>query len=493
VAPPTLRPLSVGEILDAGIKILVRHWRVLTLSVVGVVAPVRILYVLLLASADPDRLRLSSDSTSDPEAAAIVGFLIALLLVGLTFLVVFTACFKTVSDAWLGATPSASRSLRFGLRRLGMVLLLSIVWGVGLGLASILLLIPGIWLAVTWCLSIPVMLFERVGPFAALQRSFALVRGRFWATLLIVAVGYVLTVIVGGFISLTLLGIARAAAGDNLVANGVAQVVGGTIAGAITYPFAAAVLTVLYFDQRVRKEGFDLQLLAEGLGTTLDPDAPLPPPLVGPDYLPEERASAPYWPPPPGWTPPSGAPAPAPVAAAATGWTPPAHPSTGARGWAPPRAAAAAGPEPAPARTPTPDTRWGEPFGRARATEERPETSAAESPRWGRPLGGPPTPAGDAPVGDAPAAESPRWGRPLGGPPTPAGDAPVGDAPAAESPRWGPPLAGPPPAPTVSAGGAPAEDPPAADAPPADVPEPKRDKRRAEWLPPEPPRGSGGL
>ena len=34
----------------------------------------------------------------------------------------------------------------------------------------------------------------------------------------------------------------------------------------VTLPISAAVLTVLYFDLRVRKEGFDLQHLARGVG-----------------------------------------------------------------------------------------------------------------------------------------------------------------------------------------------------------------------------------
>ena len=83
-------------------------------------------------------------------------------------------------------------------------------------------------------------------------------------------------------------------------------------------------LTILYFDQRVRKEGFDLQLLAEGLGVERDPDAPLPAPFEpGPVYTPEQRAAAPYWPPPPGWVPPPPEP-PAEPWSSPAGWSAPA-------------------------------------------------------------------------------------------------------------------------------------------------------------------------
>ena len=68
--------------------------------------------------------------------------------------------------------------------------------------------------------------------------------------------------------------------------------IGSTASAAVTYPYLAAVLTILYFDQRVRKEGFDLQLQAEGFGVERDPDAPLPAPLIGDElYTPEQRAA----------------------------------------------------------------------------------------------------------------------------------------------------------------------------------------------------------
>ena len=91
---------------------------------------------------------------------------------------------------------------------------------------------------------------------------------------------------------------------ENAWANGLAQGLGYTISFAISTPYLVTVLTILYFDQRVRKEGFDLQLMAEGLGVARDPNAPIPEPLRAPVYTPEQRAAAPYWPPPPGWQPP---------------------------------------------------------------------------------------------------------------------------------------------------------------------------------------------
>ena len=66
-------------------------------------------------------------------------------------------------------------------------------------------------------------------------------------------------------------------------------------------------MTVLYFDLRVRKEGFDLQLLAERIGLAPRPAGEYRPPptaTLGPaPVFSGEGEKPPFWPPPPGWKP----------------------------------------------------------------------------------------------------------------------------------------------------------------------------------------------
>jgi hypothetical protein len=419
----SLRPLGVGEILDAGIKVVTRHWKPLAGTILILLGPVFVVYVLLLASIDKDLLGISASfSTSntsatdsaDFSATEIVGFGLTYVLLFVTFLLAFVACFKAVSDAWLGATPSISRSLRFALRKSFLVGLLGLIAGVLVCIGFVLCILPGIWLSVAWCLCLPALLFEGIGPIAALKRSSSLIKGRWWASLLVCVVGYLLVSIIGGVIQLVLEAIAKAVS-DATVALAVAQVIGSSISSAVTYPYLAAVLTILYFDQRVRKEGFDLQLQAEGFGVTRDPDAPLPAPLIGDElYTPEQRAAAPYWPPPPGWTPP-----------------PPA------------------GPAPA---------QW------------------ASSSGWSAPSAGDPLRQDDQPAdplpprepgSDEPAPTYPRWSTP-----TPPGDGQRDEDDKPQYPSWSRPQ--------------PPEDEKRDD-------DDKPDRNRADWLPPEPPRGPGGL
>ena len=65
----------------------------------------------------------------------------------------------------------------------------------------------------------------------------------------------------------------------------------------LTYPLWAAVMTVIYYDLRVRNEGFDLQLLAQGVGADASrfetsperPDSPPPPTPEGGGFRPPEE------------------------------------------------------------------------------------------------------------------------------------------------------------------------------------------------------------
>ena len=94
-------------------------------------------------------------------------------------------------------------------------------------------------------------------------------------------------------------GVAASGANADTVLGFTVATLAAIIAKSITTPFSAAYVTVLYFDLRVRREAFDLQLLAEHVG--------IDPPEGGPGLLepppPDPSDAPPFWPPPPGWKP----------------------------------------------------------------------------------------------------------------------------------------------------------------------------------------------
>src|SRR5215471_10590217 len=293
---PQLRPLGVGEILDVGIKIYMRNALTLFKIVVFVVLPAQILVNIAEISALPSNVTLT-------------GHQLTVLLVGLiaAFLIQFVAgrfaqagCFRAVADAYLGEEVGWRSSLGFALRRLPAIVGLSIVSGIVVGLGWLFCIIPGIYLYVAFAVAVPVLLVEGAGPIRALGRSRELVQGRWWGTLGVAVVGYLLVTIVSLAISGLVVGVAFAHPARNTVTGFVLNTLAATLGSMITTPAAAAFITVLYIDLRVRKEGFDLLLLARRLGLELEPGQ------EPPSFLPEPPppgSQPPFWPPPPGWVP----------------------------------------------------------------------------------------------------------------------------------------------------------------------------------------------
>lgn len=272
MSTPELRPLRVGEILDVAIKLYRSHALTLFKIVAIVVVPVQILGALVLLSVVPDITFEGDLNGGQPQfdESDFYGFLganaVVVILSLLVIVLATAACFKAISDAYLGKRPDAGVSLRFALSRFGSLVWIAVLTSVLVFLGFLALVIPGIYLAVAWFLAAPARLTEDVKGWSALRRSRQLVRGRWWPTFGTLVVAYLIAAIVGGIIGAIFTGLLFASAPESGFANVTLTVLSDTIADIITTPFQAAVVAILYFDLRVRKEGFDLQLLAERIG-----------------------------------------------------------------------------------------------------------------------------------------------------------------------------------------------------------------------------------
>jgi uncharacterized membrane protein len=140
-----------------------------------------------------------------------------------------------------------------------------------IGLGFVLMVIPGIILAVGLAVAIPAVVLESGrSASGALSRSWELTRGARWRifglgiTLFVLL--YVPVVAISGLVAVLIPRGAAVGFGASSTATIVALAIGGVVQLFI-YPLFYCVLTVTYYDLRVRKEGFDLELLASSLQT----------------------------------------------------------------------------------------------------------------------------------------------------------------------------------------------------------------------------------
>ncbi len=314
-----MRPRGVGEILDGSLKLYLRNARTLMGLAASVVVPVQAIEGIILLSTVSStnqvptgfsNLSTTSSSTGRPSAVA-VGAYITVAVIGLLATTLTTAaCVKAVSDTYLDQPTGIGQSLRYALRRLPALLGMEILWFLGLALAFVCLIVPGIWLYGLWSVATPALLIERKRPAGALGRSRRLVKGRWWATAGVVLTATIMASVISGVFQGLLVVVGLLAARHSLVATVAVSSFAGAVAAVLTQPFQAAVHTILYYDLRIRKEGFDLELIAQQLGlpasalpasddamTSDGPDLPIGPESVG------QPGGPPFWPPPPGWSP----------------------------------------------------------------------------------------------------------------------------------------------------------------------------------------------
>jgi hypothetical protein len=305
-----LRPLSIGEVLDRAFHLYFKYIAIFTALVGIVIVPSVLLsyfssrnlidaYIGLFQQminspqGTPDISKLTAAQPSE----ALMWIEYALLFLGFPF--AYGAVVAAVSKAYLGLPVSFKDSYRFALRRWLAIFMLIFVWyfaliGVAIVLAVAILVIVGITAAVavglgkasavfgiafailafaaflaaialfmmlylTAAISFIAVVIEKVDPFKAFSSAFARMfgAGQFWRGLVL---------------ALALLGINF---GATLVAGGSGMILAYVFKSPALYlilasltslffgPFAVVAAAVFYYDLRIRREGYDLQMLVE--------------------------------------------------------------------------------------------------------------------------------------------------------------------------------------------------------------------------------------
>ena len=272
------RPLGIGEILDAALKLYraraVELWKLVALIIV----PVEVIDRIVFAASLPSGVYAHDGALYAPIGTVggawivvtiVLRFVAAALVIG--------ALSRGLIDAYIGHPSGWRQSLEYAVDRLAPLLWLALLTSAVVLVGFILFVIPGIYLLVALSVAVPVLMFEGIAGPAALARSRELVSGRWWPTLgalivgvvLIVAVDFVIAAVVGAIES----GGHVNSVGLVVVLSGVATIVSNIL----TYPLLAAITAVIYIDLRHRKEGLEPGAL--GRDSELDsPTAPTWPP-----------------------------------------------------------------------------------------------------------------------------------------------------------------------------------------------------------------------
>lgn len=280
---PLLRPLSVAEVLDTTFTIYRRNFK----ELVGISAAVQVPLGLLQAAVVAYFLRGAS---SDPIASlgAIGPSLLTwpVAVVGST--IVYAALTVAVSRHYLREPTTLTGAFTYVLPRFWALLGALIVVGLVSLVGYCFCILPGVYLWILFSFAFPVVLLERAGVGEAMSRSVYLISGSWWRVAgTLVAVGIIVGIPQAALLY-PLMGLRMSGVIPQSLYYPLATLA-QTLVMVFALPISKGVLVVLYYDLRVRREGFDLQLLFSEIapkvgmaGATLPPmpGKPEPPPTV---------------------------------------------------------------------------------------------------------------------------------------------------------------------------------------------------------------------
>jgi hypothetical protein len=262
--PVPLRPLTIPDILDGGLRI----WKLAPATVTGVAAvfvvPFQVVLGILIRD-EVDDVQIGRSFTDAFEGTGDVdtgfgsdAFVLGFVTQGVALAFVTAAVATLVTGWYVGRRGSIGAAVGVAVRRTWPLLAGWVLVHLVEGLFAVLLLVPAL-VPMTWFAVVsPVVACEAGGPIRALRRSARLCNRRFGAVLgtclLVVLVDAVLT------FALTALGTLYVEL--DLPAAWVVSTVVGAGALLVTAPFVAGVATLLYLDLRVRTEGLDIELAA---------------------------------------------------------------------------------------------------------------------------------------------------------------------------------------------------------------------------------------
>jgi hypothetical protein len=259
--PMAMREMRIGELIDTAVKLYRSSWRIFVGISAVVLVPFSFLQSFLTRSQivgflHPERIqdRFQQQPNFDTFWYTIAFALLNALLIAPFLTGVFA---RVASELYLGHEPDTAETLTFGLRKLGGLLVVTLLTFLAVLGGTVLLIVPGILFYVRFAFAPAALVVEDTGAIAAMRRSWRLVRGHFWRLFGTLLLASLLVGIVGGIAGAPFVIAAQfiGPAGWPLAAAG------NAIAGIFTRPFVLIIVVLLYFDLRIRKEGFDLAVM----------------------------------------------------------------------------------------------------------------------------------------------------------------------------------------------------------------------------------------
>jgi hypothetical protein len=285
-----IRPMSFGEILDGSLTLYRRNFGVfLRLAIASLIVPVLLIAYFMIFMVNQLMMAVMM-MMIDPVLIAMIVLIVVTYIVGTLMMTAGTI--RVISDSYLNRPTTFGQAIGLGVSKIWPLFIVGIAKGILLALLGIVvggvlavggpmmagsgavgvvvlvvLAILGvwfcIWVAAGYGVTTPVVVLETLGgSFEAFGRSWGLTRGSRGKVVGLFIVATLLFSVVPQFILQFIAG----AVMTGSPGAGMAILFASYLLPIVLYPAISCVVTLMYYDLRVRREAFDLQMLSQQLG-----------------------------------------------------------------------------------------------------------------------------------------------------------------------------------------------------------------------------------
>jgi hypothetical protein len=260
--PTLMRPLTTGQLLDRTFQTYRQNFTLFAgISAVPQLCLLLVQLCVLAALGGP-----KVGSTGAVVITAIVGIVTVIISVVVSSMATAGTTFA-VSDTYLEKPTSISSCFSRVKGKIGRVIYVSIAYSLTVGIGFVLLIVPGIYWAGKYGLAVPSVVLEDIKGKEACPRSAVLTKDSVGRILSIYFLTWILIVGISMALNAVLVAIAPSLgkAAGTTTAHVVEYLLTAVINTLVT-PVMSIALTLAYYDQRVRKEAFDIVNMMTLLG-----------------------------------------------------------------------------------------------------------------------------------------------------------------------------------------------------------------------------------
>jgi hypothetical protein len=248
--------MTVGSLLDRAFRLYGSNFALLSGIVAVSYVPLFVVQISLHAVA------MRSGGPSAVILLALTNLVVLLLSALVAYPLSEGAALFAISERYLGREVTIGEAYRRARQRWRTTFNAQLSVGLRVLLGLILLVVPGLIWMCAYAVTVPVVIVEGKTAAASMRRSWELtagLRGKVFGVLFLVG----MATIVLALGATSLLGLAGL--GDSVSGVLVQEVITDLIQLAAT-PLGVIAPILLYYDARIRKEGFDLEMLGQALG-----------------------------------------------------------------------------------------------------------------------------------------------------------------------------------------------------------------------------------